>query len=98
MANNECIEKIHVDIDMSFNQISTFQHIASDRVAKNSEILDMLNRVMEQSDIMQTDACEAIRQAIAYTKAEETSWGMLFLKLNAIATQYVVEKQKNKEA
>ena len=98
MANNECIEKIRVDIDMSFNQICALQHIASDRVAKNSEILSMLRKVMKQSDILRIDACDAIYEAIAYTEAEEKSWGALALNLNAIATQYVTERQKNKKA
>lgn len=96
MANNECIEKIHVDVDMSFNQIANFQQIASDRVAKNAEILDMLNKVMEQSGIMRIDACDAIRQAITYTEAEEKSWGVLALQLNDIATRYVGERRNKK--
>ena len=97
MANNECIEKIHVDIDMSFNQVCKFQQIANDRVAKNSEILDMLHEVMEQSDILRVDACNAIDEAIVYTRDEQRSWAELALKLNAIATQYLTERQKNKE-
>ena len=94
MASNKYIDKIHVDTDMSFNQICKFLQIANDRVAKNSEILDMLCKVMKQSDILRVDVCNAISEAIAYTEAEEKSWGVLALNLNAIATQYLAEKTK----
>ena len=98
MTDNEYIEKIHVDTDMSFNQICVFQQIANERGAKNSEILDMLHKVMKQSDILRVDTCNAIYEAIAYTEAEEKSWRVLAVKLNDIATQYLTERQKNKEA
>ena len=98
MASNEYIEKIHVDTDMSFNQVCKFQQIANDRVAKNSEILNMLRKVMKQSDILRVDACNAVYEAIAYTEAEQRSWAELALNLNAIATQYLAERQRNKEA